>query len=94
MSQTLRQLQPGQEVRVIQTIHRREGAWTTSIEGTILEVLDAPTGSWYAHGAEDRYWLRRIRLRKTDGEVTLISLDPDSQVTLLRPSSDPMPSPT
>lgn len=87
MPRTLIQLEPGQDIRVTQTIHRREGSWTTTVEGRILEVLDAPTGSWYAHGVNDRYWLRRIRLRKPDGEITLVSLDPDSLISQLPPSN-------
>lgn len=88
MPQTLEQLAPNQQIRVDQTIRRREGAWTTSIEGTILEILDAPTGSWYAHSPNDRYWLRRIRLRKSNGEVTMISLDEDSVVSVLQPQPE------
>lgn len=76
-------LTPGSRVRVVQQIDRREGAWTTAVEGTVVEVLDAPTGSWYAHGKKDRYWLKRLKLRKDDGEISLLGLDEDSQVVLL-----------
>ncbi len=82
MSPTLAQLEPGQPIRIVQTINRREGAWQKEVSGTLLEVLDAPTGSWYAHGEQDRYWLRRLRIKKACGEVTLVSLAPDAKVYL------------
>lgn len=93
MPQTLPRLQPGQHLRIEQTIQRREGPWTITVEGEIIDVLDAPTGSWYAHSENDRYWLRRIRLRKNDGEITLISLDPDSLLAVIPPTK-PIPKNT
>jgi len=83
MNQTLSQLRPGQRIRVDQRINRREGAWQKSTTGELLEVLSAPTGSWYAHGAQDRYWLMRLRIRKPCGEITLLSLSPDCEITIL-----------
>ncbi|GJM24048.1 MAG: hypothetical protein DHS20C16_04630 [Phycisphaerae bacterium] len=76
-------LRPGQQIRVDQTINRREGSWRKSTTGELLEILAAPTGSWYAHGAKDRYWLLRLRIRKACGEITLLSLSPDSDVSIL-----------
>lgn len=78
------QLSVGDRIRVLQQIDRREGNWTTEVTGVVEAVLDAPTGSWYAHGKKDKYWLKRIKLRKDDGEISLISLDEDSRVILLK----------
>lgn len=83
MNGELSKLTPGTRVRIVQRIRRREGMWTTEVEGEVVDVLNAPTGSWYAHGKDDRYWLKRIRLRKDDGEITLISLDEGSRIILL-----------
>ncbi len=82
MSQTLSQLEPGQQIRVVQTINRREGPWVQEYSGKLVEILDAPTGSWYAHGEQDRYWLRRLRIEKSDGELSLVSLDSDTKIYL------------
>ena len=87
MLQSLSHLRPGQQIRVEQTINRREGAWKKSTTGELLEILTAPTGSWYTHGSQDRYWLLRLRIRKPYGEVTLLSLSPDNEVTLLGANS-------
>ncbi len=83
MISTLSQLRPGQHIRVEQTINRREGAWKKSTTGELVEILTAPTGSWFAHGSQDRYWLLRLRVRKPCGEITLLSLSPDSELFIL-----------
>jgi hypothetical protein len=80
---TVAKLQPGQTVRIRQTIHTREGDWQTDAEGKIVSVGDKPTGSWFAHGKDDRLWLRRVRLEKSDGELIDLNLDRDSVVTIL-----------
>ncbi len=68
-------LQPGQRVRVTQTIERRDGDWTSVTEGTVESLEQQKTGSWYAHGKDGKLWLVRLRLRKADGEITTLTLD-------------------
>lgn len=68
-------LQPGRRVRVIQEIDRREGDWQAEVVGQVVEVRQEPTGSWYAHGKDDKLWLGRIVLRKPDGELTTLVID-------------------
>jgi hypothetical protein len=75
-------LQPGQRVRVHQTIERREGDWRPTVVGTVVAVRAQKTGSWYAHAKDDQLWLRRLELRKDDGELTTITLDQHSVVEL------------
>lgn len=84
-----KQLAPGQRVRIIQTVRRREGDWTRAVEGTVEKVTEEKTGSWYAHSKDDKYWLRRVVLRKADGEITILSTDNFTRVELLEndPSS-------
>lgn len=81
-------LQPGQRVRVEQTIHTRTGDWTTSVDGKIIAIVPKPTGSWFAHGKGDVLWLQRLRLEKADGELVEINLDSSSIVTILKNSPD------
>jgi len=76
-------LQPLQRVEVRQTIQTRAGPWQTLVAGTILACDLQPTGSWYAHGKHDKLWLRRLRLRKDDGEVVDLVLDERSEVRVL-----------
>jgi hypothetical protein len=76
-------LRPGQRVRVTQTIDRREPNWCCQVVGVVQAVELGKTGSWYAHSKDDKFWLRRIRLLKDDGEVTLVNLDQWTEVELL-----------
>lgn len=78
-----RKLEAGQRVRVDQTIHARDGDWHTSVEGKVVRLAPRPTGSWYAHGKDDRLWLQRLRLVKEDGEIVEVNLDRDSVITIL-----------
>jgi hypothetical protein len=83
MTPTIDRLAPGVRVRISSRIDRRAGGWPSEVTGTVIEVLNAPTGSWFAHGKNDKYHLKRVRLRKDDGEITLIVLDHHSVVTTL-----------
>lgn len=78
------ELKPSQTVRVVQTVHTRERDWQTSVEGRIISLESQPTGSWFAHGKNDKLWLQRLRLEKTDGELVELVLDNDSVVTILK----------
>jgi hypothetical protein len=76
-------LQPSQKVRVRQRIRTRTESWETQVEGTVISCESQPTGSWYAHGKNDRLWLRRLRLRRSDGEIVDFVLDDDTRITVL-----------
>jgi hypothetical protein len=79
----LNELKPSQRVRVIQTIHTRDGPWQAQVEGRIASCGWQPTGSWFAHGKNDRLWLCRLRLEKDDGEFVDIVIDGETVVTPL-----------
>ena len=85
---TLAELQPGRRVRVVQTIDRRAGDWHAVVEGVIQSVEEQKTGSWYAHSKDDKYWLRRIRLKKDDGEISVLSVDQYTEVLPADGSAD------
>lgn len=77
------QFPPGTPVRVTQVSHRRD----QSIESCTVGVVDAweelPTGSWYARGVKDKLWLKRLKLRKVDGELTLLVIDDGTSIAKL-----------
>lgn len=79
----LRDLKPGRRIRVHQEIDRREGNWRGEVVGTVVEVFPQATGSWFVHGKNTRLWLNRIRLRKDDGEITIVVVDPHTRVEAL-----------
>lgn len=76
-------LKAGQRVRIHQSIDRREGPWTNAVEGVVVSVKAEKTGSWYAHGKEDKLWLYRVRLQRTDGELTTVVVDPHTRYEIL-----------
>ncbi|MDA0214470.1 MAG: hypothetical protein O2875_03815, partial [Planctomycetota bacterium] len=56
-------IQPGTRVKVTQQLPTPDGAWTTSIQGTVQRWRQASTGSWFAHSKDDRLWLDRLEMR-------------------------------
>ncbi len=86
METTVRKpIPPGTRVRVEQVIQRRVGAYSTVVEGEVLSHDMEPTGSWYAHGKKDKLWLIRLRIKKPDGEISVLNLDSNSRITILKP---------
>jgi hypothetical protein len=68
-------LTPGTAVRVTQQIAARDHAHATQVTGTVVDFQQQTTGSWYAHGKDDKLWLDRLTLRKADGELITLNLD-------------------
>jgi hypothetical protein len=68
-------LSPGTRVRVTQQVPQVADVWTTTVEGTVVRFRQAKTGSWFAHGADDKLWLDRLEVRLEDGELVTLNLD-------------------
>lgn len=77
------ELRPSQLVQVVQTIATRDGPWRQEVRGHVLSASPEPTGSWFAHGKGGRLWLDRLRIKKADGEIVDLVLDPTSIVSIL-----------
>lgn len=73
----------GDRIRVRQQIVGRDVRWGCQVEGVVESCKHEKTGSWFAHGKNDRLWLCRVRLRKDDGEITALILDERSEITVL-----------
>jgi len=73
----------GQTVKVIQQIVQRDEVWSLETLGEVVKVEQSKTGSWYAHGKDDKLWLDRLHLRKDDGEIVVCNLDRFSRVEVL-----------
>ena len=81
MSQSL--FPPGTPVCVRQTVRRRDRSYEAEVVGVVEAWEELPTGSWYAHGRKDKLWLKRLKLRKADGEVTLLVIDDRTEIARL-----------
>jgi hypothetical protein len=83
MDESIRKkLVPGAKVKVVQQIAARNYSWSSETAGTVVEYQQQQTGSWYAHSKDDKLWLDRLTLRKSDGEITTLNLDSFSVVKL------------
>ena len=77
---------PGTPVCVGETVPRRNRDTRTEVVGVVESWESLPTGSWFAQGKGDKLWLPRLKLRKHDGELTLIVVDDATQIARLVPS--------
>lgn len=76
----------GTPVCVHTKTRRRDRATQTETFGTVEAWEELATGSWYAHGKNDRLWLRRLKLRKVDGEISLLVVDDSTSIAKLEPA--------
>jgi|GEM_PF-351141 len=82
--QSLKELFPeGTPVRVLQTTRRRDASYEAESVGVVQAWETLATGSWFAHGKNDKLWLTRLRLRKADGEITLLVIDDATSIAKL-----------
>ena len=81
-------LVPGAKVAVIQQFGHRllAKAWSDKVIGTVVEYMQKPTGSWFAHSKNEKLWLDRLKLQKEDGELMTLILDDYSHVELVEPA--------
>jgi hypothetical protein len=66
---------PKTPVSVRQTFGHGPGLVHTEVAGVVEAWEDLPTGSWYAHGKGAKLWLKRLTLRKVDGEISVLVID-------------------
>ena len=80
-----RKLQPGTRVEVTQHITSGEQAYTCTVVGTVQSHQTEPTGAWFAHDKGGRLLLDRLKLRKDDGEDTVLVLGGHTIIKVLPP---------
>ena len=81
-------LEPGTRVRITRRIERRGGDWEVVVIGQVVSTGQEETGSWFAHSPSGKLMLTRLHLRKDDGELTSINLDPGTQIEILEASDE------
>ena len=77
---------PGTPVRIRQTSMRRGKPLESVTIGVVESWEDKPTGSWYAHGKDDKLWLTRLQLRKHDGEIVWLIIDDGTHIAKIKPA--------
>lgn len=76
-------LAPGDRIRVTERVVTIDRTWVTHVEGEIVSCRPESTGSWFAHGKNDKLWLLRVRIRKQDGEISTLNIDQNTEIEIL-----------
>jgi len=71
---------PGTPVVVRQSGTRHGHPSFSEVVGVVETWEELATGSWFAHGRQDKLWLHRIKLRKADGEIALLVIDDSTSI--------------
>lgn len=79
------QFPPGTPVCVRQVVEHRVQDIVAEVVGVVEAWVDEPTGSWHAHGKQSKLWLKRLKLRKADGELVLLVVDDGTSIAKLEP---------
>ena len=81
------QFPPGTPVCVRQVVERRIQDIEIEVVGVVEAWTDEPTGAWHVHGKQNKLWLKRLKLRKADGEFVLLVVDDGTSIAKLEPRS-------
>jgi len=79
----LRSLKPGQRVRVVQTIRVGARKWQTTAEGVFREINYLATGLTTERVPDDDIVVPVVHFAKDNGELSSITLDENSVVTVV-----------
>src|SRR5262245_44042554 len=71
---------PGRRFRVIQQARLGNRRWVTSVEGVVEGEGFRPVGGMEMGGKASYCFQPTIRLRRDDGEITVIAVDDDTEV--------------
>jgi hypothetical protein len=71
---------PGTRVRVVQHIRVGHRRWTTEVTGSVEREALRPVGGVEMGGKAVYCHQPTLRLRRDDGEVTVVALDDNTQV--------------
>jgi hypothetical protein len=80
----VRSLRPGQRIRITQTVRMNSRrAWQTTVEGTFRGVNFLATGLSTERVPEDDIVVVAVHFTKDNGELSCVTLDTSSQITLV-----------
>ena len=77
---------PGQRVRVMQQVRVGHRRWVTAVEGAVHGEGYRPVGGIEMGGKASYCYQPTLRLRRDDGEITVVALDDDTQVVPVQES--------
>ena len=77
---------PGAQVRVVQYVRVGHRRWKTQFEGVVEKEGVRPVGGIEMGGKAQAIRQDIIRIRKADGEITVVALDANTEVDVLTPA--------
>jgi hypothetical protein len=80
LSDLLRSLQPGDAIRVIQSVRVGAKKWQATAQGAFRSIAYLETGITTERVKEDDLVVPIVRFTKANGELTSISLDENTRV--------------
>jgi len=81
--QVLARLQPGQRIRITQTVRVGFKEWTATVEGAFREHAHLVTGLGTHRKPEDDIIVPLVRFTKPNGEMSSVTLDENSKIEVL-----------
>ena len=79
----LRSLKPGQRISIVQTIRVGARRWTTQVVGVFRNINYLATGVTTDRVPDDDVVVPMVHFTKDNGELSSISLDENSRITLV-----------
>jgi hypothetical protein len=83
LAAVLHGLQPGQRIRITQTVRVGQQQWTTTTTGTFREMNYLATGLATHRVPEDDIVVVTVHFTKENGELSSVALDEHSKVEAL-----------
>jgi hypothetical protein len=74
---------PGTSVRVVQLVRVGHRSWRTEVTGVVEREWLRPVGGIEMGGKAVYCHQPTLRLRKPDGEITVVAIDDDSKVEVV-----------
>ena len=87
---------PGTRIRVTQYVRVGHRRWLTRVEGVVLKESRRPVGGIEMGGKASYCQQETLLLERTDGEITQVALDRETQVEVITDTSaanEPVASP-
>ncbi len=83
LKQLIMNLKPGQRIRITQTVRVGERIWTATVEGLYRSVNFLATGLSTERVPEDDIVVPAVHFAKDNGELSSITLDEHTQISLV-----------
>jgi hypothetical protein len=84
-AELLKSLQPGDRIRIVQTVRVGSRKWEAAAEGVFRSLAYLATGITTERVKEDDVVVPVVRFTKPNGELSSISLDENTRVTRQSP---------